>query len=98
LIQPIWQEFPFERNDHVEANRLCRIDPINAYLLNRRPMHRAPGVLSPAERRKMYDARPRHLHGSMGAAGSGFAWRTLPATRFANARRTTALAADGRLS
>jgi hypothetical protein len=34
----------------------------------------------------------------MGAAGSLFAWRILPATRFANARRTTAPAADGRLS
>src|SRR6516164_6816045 len=29
---------------------------MNAHLPNRRPTHRAPGVLSPAERRKMYDA------------------------------------------
>jgi hypothetical protein len=32
----------------------------------------------------------------MGGAGSGFAWRILPANRFANARRTTAPAAYGR--
>jgi hypothetical protein len=31
-------------------------DPINAQLSNRRPTHRALGILSPAERRKMYDA------------------------------------------
>jgi hypothetical protein len=66
LTEPPLQEFLFKRRDNIGPNSHRRIDPINAHLPNRRPTHRAPGVLSSAERRKMYDAArpsPSRIYG-----------------------------------